>query len=84
MPLYWVPTMQRLKYQSYDLSSEWYKDIRIKEFILDNSRTIDDVMERKICERIIHEHKFSSGRTRAISFMLTLIYFKTALKRGRG
>jgi asparagine synthase (glutamine-hydrolysing) len=82
-PLYWLPAMQRLKYQSYDLSSEWYNDLRVKEFILDNSRQIDDVVEKSLCEQIINEHSVLSNRTRAISFMLTLIFFKIALNRGR-
>jgi len=80
-PLYWLPVMQRLKYNSYDMSTEWYVDKRIQEFILDNSSLLDELIDRRLSESIIHQHMASKNRTRAISFMLTLIYFKISLSR---
>jgi hypothetical protein len=80
-PLYWLPTMQRLKYKSYDMSAEWYADNRIKEIILDNSSFLDELIERRLCEAILKQHLSSRSRTRAISFLLTILYFKLALSR---
>lgn len=81
-PFYWLPIMQRLKYKSYDLSTMWYIDKRIQEFILDHSPLLDELIDRRLIESIIHEHVLSKNRTRAISFLLTIIYFRLSLSRG--
>ena len=79
-PLYWLPMLQRFKYNTYDMSVEWFKEAKTHAFILDNSSIIDDLIERRLIESIIEEHKNSQNRTRAISFLLTILYFKIALK----
>jgi len=81
-PLYWLPIMQRLKYKSYDMSAEWFANHRIQEFILDNSSFLDELIERRLSESILKEHVTSRNRTRAISFLLTVLYFKVSLSRG--
>ena len=81
-PLYWLPIMQRLKYKSYDMSAEWYADKRIQEFILDNSSMLDELIDHSLSESIINEHMVSKNRTRAISFLLTVLYFKISLNKG--
>lgn len=80
-PLYWLPAMQKSKYKSYDLSAGWYAEKRIHELILDNSSLLDDMLERRLCEAILNEHLMFQNRTRAISFLLTIIYFKIVLNR---
>lgn len=81
-PLYWLPPFQRLKYNSYDLSQGWYKREKTKEFLLENIALVDDVVDQKICESILSEHRLMGTRTKAISFLLTLVYFKLALRNG--
>ena len=56
-------------------------DKRIQEFILDHSSLLDELIDRRLSEAIIHEHMSSKNRTRAISFLLTVIYFKISLSR---
>jgi hypothetical protein len=80
-PLYWLPIMQRLKYNTYDLSSEWYTKKLIHEFILDNRSFLDEFVDKKLVESIIEQHLSVRNRTRAISFMLTVLYFKLALSK---
>lgn len=83
-PLYWLPIMQRLKYKSYDMSAEWFTDPRIKSLILDHRSSLDEFMDRRLCESILDQHATFMNRTRAISFLLTIVYFKMALsRRGR-
>ena len=81
-PFYWLSVMQRMKYKSYDLSNEWYKDNKIREFILDNSDSLSDFCERVLIERILNEHLVGENRVRAISFFLTMVFFKKALANG--
>lgn len=81
-PLYWLSIMQRMKYKSYDLSDEWYRSKKIREFILDNKESVGDICERVLVERVLDEHQNGINRVRAISFLLTMIYFKKALNNG--
>lgn len=78
-PLYWSPVMQRVKYKSYDLSKEWYKERVIQDFIIDCYSYLDDLCERKLVEKVLKDHMNGDQRVRAISFLLTMIYFKKAL-----
>lgn len=80
-PLYWLPIMQRMKYKSYDLSGSWYQDNRIRELILDNDRQLGEYVERSLCEEILHEHKERNNRTRTISFILTILFYRINLHR---
>lgn len=82
-PLYWLPLMQRQKYKTYDMSAEWFASKKIHEFIQDNISYLDPLMSRKLCESIIEQHQHSQNRTRAISFILTILYFNIALSRKR-
>jgi asparagine synthase (glutamine-hydrolysing) len=79
--LYWLPPMQRMKYQTYDLSKYWYTDNRIGEFVLDNHIYVDELIDKQLTEKIIREHRSNATRTKAISFILTVLYFKMALAR---
>jgi hypothetical protein len=63
------------------MSAEWYATEKIREFIMDNLALLEEFFNRKLCESILEEHLLSKNRTRAISFMLTLLYFKIALSR---
>lgn len=79
--LYWTPMVQRVKYSSYDMSSEWYSSNTLQSFMIDNSEFISEFIDKKLLVSILHEHKKSKSRTKTISFMLTLMYFKIALTR---
>jgi asparagine synthase (glutamine-hydrolysing) len=81
-PFYWLSVMQRMKYKSYDLSDEWYRDKKIREFILDSRDTLADLCEPLLVERVLDAHLGGESRVRAISFFLTMIYFKKALRNG--
>jgi asparagine synthetase B (glutamine-hydrolysing) len=81
-PLYWLPPFQRLKYRSYDLSQDWYQKVETSEFLLDNAKLIDDIIDRRLCESLLTEHKEMGTRTKGISFLLTLVFFKLAIKNG--
>lgn len=80
-PLYWLPFMQRLKYKSYDMSAVWFTNPEIKSLILDSGSLLDEFIERTLCESILEQHRTYMNRTRAISFLLTILYFKIALSR---
>jgi hypothetical protein len=80
-PLYWLTVMQKSKYKSYDLSAEWYTDNRIYELILDNTSLLDNIFHKTLCESILDEHRMFQNRTKAISFMLTILYFSIVLNR---
>lgn len=79
-PLYWLPVMQRMKYRTYDLSSGWYKDKRVREFILDNRPYLADICKPSLPEKILDDHLQGGDRVRAISFLLTLVYFHGTLR----
>lgn len=83
-PLYWLPFMQRAKYNSYDLSNLWFQDNKIKAVLLDNHGLIEDIIEKKLCESILNEHAEHQSRTRAISFILTILFFKSSLSKCGG
>jgi hypothetical protein len=81
-PFYWLPIMQRMKYKSYDLSDGWYKEEKLRSFILDNRRLLEEFCNQSLVESILDEHLSGVSRVRAISFFLTMIYFKKALTNG--
>lgn len=81
-PLYWLSIMQRMKYKTYDLSSGWYRDKRVRETILDNRRYLEDICRPSLPEKVLDDHLQGENRVRAISFLLTLVYFQTTLKNG--
>ncbi|MEY4353098.1 MAG: hypothetical protein RLZZ609_1339 [Cyanobacteriota bacterium] len=78
-PLYWTPPAQRMKYDTYDLSKTWYCNNQVQSFILDNHRELEGLIDRQLTEKILKEHKRDQTRTKAISFILTLLYFKLAM-----
>jgi len=80
-PLYWLPQLQRMKYQTYDLSQIWYASQSLKEYVMDNVLLLDDIASRKLCEAILTEHQITHTRTRAISFLLTMLYFKRTISK---
>lgn len=80
-PFYWIPVMQRSKYKTYDLSDRWYKSKKIKEFLIDNSNMISELVHPKLVESILWEQEERGGRIKAISFLLTLVYFCLAKSR---
>jgi asparagine synthase (glutamine-hydrolysing) len=79
--LYWLPFMQRATYISYDESGEWYRGDMIRMKVLDNINLLNDIIEPRVCERILDEHRGFGRRKRAISFLLTIIYFRLALSK---
>ena len=74
--------MQRLKYKSYDLSEGWYKQEELRSFVMDNSELLNVFCSRDLIEDIFKEHHTGSTRIRAISFFLTMIYFRRAMANG--
>lgn len=81
-PFYWLPVMQRMKYKSYDLSNKWYAVDEIQSFILDNHRLYSDMVSKNGAETILNEHKGGIDRSRAISFILTMLFFGRCLEAG--
>jgi hypothetical protein len=77
---YWLPVMQRHKYKTYDMSTSWYENSLVREFLIEHSTLIDDLVDRKLIDKVISEHTAQQNRTRAISFLMTIIFFKLALK----
>lgn len=80
-PLYWLPQLQRMKYQTYDLSESWYASNTIRDYILDNIGLLDDIAHKDLCEAILYEHHKNKSRTKAISFLLTILYFKRTISK---
>lgn len=80
-PLYWTSTMRRTPYISYDLSSEWYRDPKLQDFIYSYRQSIDDLIDPVLVSSILESHKSGSDRTRTLAFLLTMIYWKQNLNR---
>jgi len=78
-PLYWTSAMRRTPYISYDLSSEWYRDPRLQDFIYSNRQSIEDLIEPSLVASILASHKAGDDRTRTLAFLLTMIYWKQNL-----
>ena len=78
-PFYWLSVMQRDKYRSYDLSESWYKRDEVRSIIMDNYNLIADICQRDLLQIVLDDHRQTNTRVRAISFLLTVIYFKKAL-----
>jgi asparagine synthase (glutamine-hydrolysing) len=81
-PFYWTEAMQRVKYKTYDLSGGWYRDKKIREIILDNLDCLDDICQKPLPEKILDDHVRDGNRVKAISFLLTIVNFKQALRNG--
>jgi hypothetical protein len=75
-PFYWLPVMQRVKYKSYDLSDGWYKEEKFRSFVMDNRGLLSEFCNQSLVEDILDEHLSGVSRVRALSFFLTMIYFK--------
>lgn len=80
-PLYWSPYMQRLKYKSYDLSSDWYCSKEIRELLMDSKDELSEFMDPMLCDKLLEQQVSGGNRTRSISFILTLLYFKFTLQK---
>jgi asparagine synthase (glutamine-hydrolysing) len=78
-PLYWTSIIRRTPYISYDLSSEWYRDPRLQDFIYSNRQSIDDLIDPDLVASILSSHKSGNDRTRTLAFLLTMIYWKQNL-----
>ncbi len=78
-PLYWTSLMRRTPYISYDLSSEWYRDPMLQDFIYANRQSIDDLIDPSLVVSILANHKSGNDRTRTLAFLLTMIYWKLNL-----
>jgi asparagine synthase (glutamine-hydrolysing) len=75
-PFYWTPFMRRLPYVGYDLSSGWFRDAGIQEFMRENIRAISDIIDDKTALNIIEAHRKGIDRTRAIAFLLSLMHWE--------
>ena len=80
-PFYWTSAMRRTPYISYDLSSEWYRDPVLQDFIYSNRQSIDDLIDPTLVASILSSHKSGNDRTRTLAFLLTMIYWKQNLHR---
>jgi hypothetical protein len=78
-PFYWTSVMRRTPYISYDLSSEWYRDPTLQDFIYSNRESIDDLVDSNLVSSILASHKSGVDRTRTLAFLLTMIYWKQNL-----
>ena len=80
-PLYWTSAMRRTPYISYDLSSEWYRDPTLQDFIYSNRHSIDELVDPALVASILVNHKSGDDRTRTLAFLLTMIYWKQNLSQ---
>jgi asparagine synthase (glutamine-hydrolysing) len=80
-PLYWLPIMQKQKYKTYDMSADWFAQPEIQDLIWENNQLIDELIDKKLIRKILDEHVADKTRTRAISFLLTILCFKLSMKR---
>jgi hypothetical protein len=62
------------------LSEGWYRGEEIREVILDNLDCLADICVKTLPEKILNDHLRGESRVKAISFLLTIIYFKKALR----
>jgi hypothetical protein len=79
--LYWLSIMQKNKYKTYDMSTDWFAESKIHQLILDNSSLLDEIIDRRLLIMILEQHLAYRNRTRAISFILTILFFKISLGR---
>lgn len=75
-PLYWTPFMRRTPYISYDLSSHWYRQSEIQDYISSHGDMIGDILDPDLIGKILREHQNGVDRTRSLAFLLTLIYWQ--------
>jgi hypothetical protein len=73
--------MQKQKYKSYDMSADWFAQPEIQDLIWENNQLIDELIDKKLIRKILDEHVADKTRTRAISFLLTILCFKLSMKR---
>jgi len=79
--LYWLSIMQRNKYKTYDMSTDWFTERKLHELVLDNSSLLDEIFDPRLLMMILEEHLNFRNRTRAISLILTILFFKMSLGR---
>src|SRR5262249_14312263 len=83
-PLYWAPFMPRSPYFTYDRSGEWYQVASIPDVILDQAELIGEIIDRRTLVSILEEHRSSGARTRTISFLLAILFWKGHVGSGAG
>ena len=68
--------MRRTPYVSYDLSSDWYRQSEIQDYISSNRNMIGDLVDPDLVVKVLREHQNGVDRTRSLAFLLTLIYWQ--------
>jgi asparagine synthase (glutamine-hydrolysing) len=56
----------------YARYSEWFRDKRITEFLLDQADVLGTLIEPRGVEAIVREHNRSANRTDAVAFLITM------------
>ena len=77
--LYWTPFMRRTRHVNYDLSSAWYRQAEIQEFMRESVSLVRDIIDEKTAIGIIEAHRSGTDRTRTLAFLLAMIHWKRAI-----
>jgi hypothetical protein len=56
----------------YARYSEWFRDKRITEFLLDQAGLLGTLVEPSGVEAVVREHNRSANRTDAVAFLVTM------------
>jgi len=72
---YWTSFTRRAPYMTYDLSSGWFRQPEIQEFMRESVRMIGDLIDEKTAIGIIEAHKSGVNRTRTLAFLLAMMHW---------
>ena len=78
--LYWLPSRRRRQVVPYVDYNKIFADERILSLLLHHARDVDDLIDGRIIEKIIEEHRSSGGRQRAISILLGIAVWRRSAR----
>ncbi len=78
-PFYWTPFMRRTPYITYNLSTGWFRDTQIQEFMRENTSLISDIIDKNTAISIIEARRSGIDRTRTMAFLLAMIHWKRVI-----
>lgn len=86
--LYWVPQLAKkipfaktmfgksvYKSVSYAHYKDWFRDDRVREFVLDHAPLLEELIDRRTVAAIVEENRATGDRTRAIAFLLSMAFW---------
>ena len=79
--LYWSSFRKKLNRRLYSDYPLWFTSNIVEEFIMDNGKIIEEIIDYSVINKIVKEHKIMRNRTSMLSFIITLIFWKQNIDR---